>query len=191
MTFPQTMQSPGGELMIAPATRNDLFPLLKLFDETVNWLNAHELGNQWGSELFSISPDRHRQFLQWIDAGSFFAARLRGQIIGSIVLNPTAPWYIAKRWKIFPASALYVEAFTISRALIGQGLGRALLQWAEHYTRQRGKTTIWLDCWADNPVLVRYYQQAGFTLHEIFLVHEWHGQLFEKQLIARQDTTKS
>lgn len=182
MTFPQTFQSPGGAISIAPATRNELFPLLKLFDETVNWLNARELGEQWGDELFSTSLERHRQFLQWIDAGAFFVAHLQGRIVGSLTLNPAPPWYIAKRWATFPAAALYLEAFTISRALTGQGLGRALLQWAEHYTLEIGRTTIWLDCWADNPALVDYYRQAGFTLHEIFLVHAWRGQLFSKQL---------
>lgn len=182
MIFPQTFQSPGGALSVAPATRNELFPLLKLFDETVNWLNAHGLGNQWGDELFSTSLDRHRQFLQWIDAGAFFVAHLQGQVVGSLALSPAAPWYIAKRWETFPASAFYLEAFTTSRSLTGHGLGRVLLQWAEQYTLEAGRTTIWLDCWADNPVLVRYYQQAGFTHHEIFLVHAWRGQLFEKQV---------
>lgn len=182
MTFPQTTQSPGSEVAIGPATQNDLFPLLKLFDETVTWLNARGLGNQWGSELFSTSLDRHKQFLQWIYTDTLFVARLQGQIVGSLALNPVAPWYIAKRWTMFPVSALYLEAFTTSRALAGQGLGHVLLQWTERYTREIGRTTIWLDCWADNPALVRYYQQAGFTPHEIFLVHEWRGQLFEKQL---------
>ncbi len=181
MTFPQIVQSPQGTISIAPATRNDLFPLLKLFDETVNWLNARGLANQWGSDAFSTSLDRHRQFLQWIDAGNFFAARFRGQIAGSLTLSPAAPWYIAKRWQTFPPDAFYLEAFTISRALNGLELGHTLLQWAEQHTREAGRTTIWLDCWADNPILVRYYQQAGFTPREIFLVHEWRGQLFEKR----------
>lgn len=184
MTFPQTIQSSGGTLVVRSATRNDLFPLLHLFDETVNWLNAHGLGNQWGSELFSTSLDRHRQFLAWIDTGNFFTAYLQEQLIGSLTLNPFAPWYLTKYWETFPASALYLEAFTISRTHTGQDLGRALLQWAERYTLAIGKTSIWLDCWADNPILVRYYQQAGFTLHEIFLVKEWRGQLFEKRPTA-------
>src|SRR5579859_6023539 len=111
MTFPQIFQSPGGAISVAPATRNELFPLLKLFDETVNWLNARGLGNQWGSELFSTSLDRHKQFLQWIYTNTLFAAHLRGRVVGSLALSPVAPWYIAKRWEVFPASALYLEAF--------------------------------------------------------------------------------
>lgn len=56
MIFPQYIQSPGGELSIMLATRDDLYPVLKLFDEAVAWLNARGLANQWGSEPFSISP---------------------------------------------------------------------------------------------------------------------------------------
>lgn len=186
MAFPHIIQSPGGELAVAPATQYDLLPLLKLFDETVTWLNARGLGKQWGSELFSTSLDRHQQFQRWINTGVFFAARQQGRIVGSLALNPTPPWYIAKRWHAFPASAFYLEAFTTTRTRSGQGLGHALLQWAEHYTLACHKTTIWLDCWADNPILVHYYQQAGFIPHEIFLVQAWRGQLFEKQLARPQ-----
>ncbi|HEX7736749.1 MAG TPA: GNAT family N-acetyltransferase [Ktedonobacteraceae bacterium] len=186
MLFPHIIQSPGGELSIAPATRPDLLPLLKLFDETVTWLNARGLGNQWGSELFSTSLDRHRQFLNWINLGIFFTARLQGQVVGSLTLSPAPPWYIAKRWQTFPMSAFYLEAFTTSRSLAGLGLGRTLLQWSERYTLVSNKTTIWLDCWADNPALVHYYLQAGYTPHEIFLVHAWRGQLFEKRLATPQ-----
>lgn len=95
-----------------------------------------------------------------------------------------APWYIVKRWLTFPTSALYLEAFTTTRSLAGQGIGRAILQWTEHYTRESGRNTIWLDCWAENAALVRYYKQAGFTPHETFIVNDWRGQLFEKQLLS-------
>lgn len=188
MTLPQIMQSPGGSLSISLAVGDDLYPLLKLFDETVTWLNARGLGDQWGSELFSTSIERHQQFLQWIEAGNFFVARFQRQrqIIGSLALSPAPPWYIAKRWPVFPATALYLEAFTISRSLSGLHLGQDLLKWAEDYTQLIGRTTIWLDCWADNPPLVRYYLQAGFTPHEIFMVHEWRGHLFEKQVGKRK-----
>lgn len=184
MTFSQTMQSSGGIIFVKPATRNDLLPLLLLFDETVNWLNGRGYGNQWGSELFSTSLDRHQQFLHWIDLGNFFTGYLQGKLIGSLAINPMAPWYLVKRWNTFPGSALYLEAFTVARTYAGLGLGRALLLWAERYTLATGHTSIWLDCWADNPALIRYYQRAGFTLREIFLVKEWRGQLFEKQLTA-------
>jgi GNAT superfamily N-acetyltransferase len=182
MIFPETIQTPGGELSVAPASSSDLYPILRLFDETVNWLNARGLGNQWGNELFSTSLDRHKQFLQWIHTDALFVAHFQGQIVGSLALNPIAPWYIAQRWELFPISSLYLEAFTTSRALAGRGLGRSLLMWAEHYAREIGKTAIWLDCWADNPALIHYYEQAGFMPREIFLVHAWRGQLFEKQL---------
>lgn len=185
MTFSQNIQSPGGELSIVRATRDDLYSLLSLFDETVTWLNARGLANQWGAELFSTSLHRHKQFLDWINDGSFFIACLQNRLVGSLAINAVAPWYIIHRWKKFPASALYLEAFTTSRQFSGQGLGRAILQWAEYYAHGIGKTAIWLDCWAENAPLVRYYQQAGFVVHETFMVKDWRGQLFEKQLPRR------
>lgn len=118
----------------------------------------------------------------WITRGDLFVARLRERIVGSLALCSTAPGYIADRWEQFPASAFYLEAFVTARSLAGQGLGRIMLHWAEQYTREVGKTSIWLDCWIENADLVRYYQRMGFETREAFFVKEWRGQLFEKVL---------
>lgn len=58
-----------------------------------------------------------------------------------------------------------------------------MLQWTEHFALEAGKTTIWLDCWAENAALVRYYEQVGFIPRSEFFVKAWRGQLFEKSLV--------
>lgn len=169
-------------ISISQASQDDLLPILKLFDEAVIWLNQRGIEKQWGTKPFSASPQIHEQFLGWINRGTMFVARLHNGIVGSLALNPVAPPYIAKRWQSFPSSAFYLEAFVTSRSLVGQNIGRALLHWAEQYTRESGKTTIWLDCWDENAALVHYYQQAGFVPRGTFMVKAWRGQLFEKQI---------
>jgi GNAT superfamily N-acetyltransferase len=118
----------------------------------------------------------------WINREIMFVARLNDRIIGSFALNTAAPSYMSERWKSFPSSAFYLEAFVTSRTLTGLHIGRTLLQWAEQYTRDAGRTTIWLDCWGENVALVRYYQQMGFVPRDEFMVKDWRGQLFEKQI---------
>lgn len=169
-------------IAIGPARKDDLLPILRLFDEAVLWLSQRGLEGQWGTVLFSASPKAYERFMAWIMKGDLFVARLAEHIVGSFVLSPQAPPYIADRWESFPISAFYLEAFVTSRALAHQGIGHVLLQWAEHYARNAGKTTLWLDCWAKNAALVRYYQQAGFIPHDEFRCGTWHGQLFEKFL---------
>jgi GNAT superfamily N-acetyltransferase len=171
-----------GAISVSQARKDDLLPVLSLFDEAVVWLNQRGIKKQWGTEPFSTSPHIHEQFMGWINREAMFVARLNDHIVGSLALNPAALSYIASRWESFPSSAFYLEAFVTSRALTGQNIGHALLQWAEHYTRESGRTTIWLDCWNENAVLVRYYQQMGFVPRGEFMVKEWRGQLFEKQV---------
>lgn len=171
-----------GAISVSRASKDDLLPILHLFDEAVVWLNQRGMEKQWGAEPLSTSPQIHEQFMGWINREVMFAARLNDRIVGSLALNPMAPSYIASRWESFPSSAFYLEAFVTSRALTGQNIGRTLLQWAEQYTQESGRTTIWLDCWNENAALVRYYQQMGFVPRGEFVVKEWRGQLFEKQI---------
>ncbi|MGH2510147.1 MAG: GNAT family N-acetyltransferase [Ktedonobacteraceae bacterium] len=170
-------------ISIVPANNDDLLPILSLFDETVVWLNQRGLAGQWGTEPFSTSAKTRERFMGWIEHGAMFVARYQAGIVGTLVLNPTAPRYIADRWEHFPTSAFYLEAFVTARTLLYQGLGHALLQWAEQHARAVGKVTLWLDCWAENTALVHYYKEAGFTPRGEFGNATWRGQLFEKSLI--------
>src|SRR5579863_5812562 len=171
-----------GAISISQASEDDLLPILSLFDEAVIWLNQRGMEKQWGNTPFSASPQLRERFTRWIKQETLYIAHLSDRIVGSLALNPDAPVYIANRWESFPSSAFYLEAFVTSRALSGQHIGRTLLQWAEQYTLRSGRTTIWLDCWAENAPLVHYYQQMGFVPREEFMVNEWRGQLFEKQV---------
>lgn len=174
-----------GVLSRSPAAADDLPFVLHLCDEAVVWLNQRGMDRQWGTAPSSAAPRIRHQYMGWIHQGTMVVAVLAGRIVGSLALNPMTPAYVAHRWDSFPAPALYLEAVVTSRALAGQGVGRALLTWAERDAWAPGKTTIWLDCWAENAALVRYIQQMGFVTRGKFLLKEWRGQLFEKQLAHR------
>jgi GNAT superfamily N-acetyltransferase len=182
MNFPQKITGSCGTLWIIPACAEDLPELLSLFDDAVAWLVRRGITQQWGTTAFSEIPQMHKRFMEWIDRGELFVARSDDKLVGTLALSKVAPHYVAHLWQSFPESACYLEAFTTTRSLVGQGIGQALLQWAEHYALQQGKNTMWLDCWADNHALCGYYQRAGFAPRSEFLVGEWRGQLFEKSL---------
>src|SRR5260370_41657158 len=99
-----------------------------------------------GDQAILCVPSEPRTVSGWINQESMFVARLGERVVGSLALNPTDPSYISDRWESFPSSAFYLEAFVTSRALTGQGIRRSLLQWAERYTRESGRITLWLDC---------------------------------------------
>ncbi len=182
MTFPQQINSPAGTLEIRVAAAADLPEVLGLFDEAVVWLNERGVTGQWGTTPFSAQPRSGPRFMGWIDAGALFVARLAGRIVGTVALAEGPPAYAAHFWPEFPATAYYLEAFATARSRKGQGIGGALLAWADTYARQQGKTSIWLDCWAGSLALVAYYTRAGYTPVRPFAVGDWQGQLFERVL---------
>lgn len=188
MEFPQELTGPHETLLIMPAQRKDLPEILALFDEAVAWLVSRDIVDQWGTAPFSEQQSRWAQFQRWIDWGAMFVARQHNghenRLVGTLAVGDEAPWYLS-RYHEFPSSAFYLEAFTTSRSVKGHGIGRTLLQWAERYTLQAGKSELWLDCWADNPALCNYYQKAGFVPGELFYVGDWRGQFFDKQLVER------
>jgi GNAT superfamily N-acetyltransferase len=82
------------------------------------------------------------------------------KIVGTITLE----WADDGVWSDRPADdACYVHGLATERASAGQGIGIALLRWAEEMARTSGKSYVRLDCDATNPALRAYYDRAGLT----------------------------
>jgi GNAT superfamily N-acetyltransferase len=173
---------PFGTAQVTRANVSDVPGVLAVFDEAVAWLTQKGLSGQWGTTPFSAIPNMHNQFIDWIHDGTLYVARLNGTVEATIVLTDQAPKYAAHLWHSFPSTALYIEAFAATRSPQGRGVGLALLKWAEKYGKESGKTMMWLDCWADNPDLCKYYEQAGYEARGLLVVNEWRARLFAKQL---------
>jgi GNAT superfamily N-acetyltransferase len=181
MTFLHTLATPQGVLEITPARADDLDTVLALFDGGVAWLAAKGMAGQSGITPFSALPAMREHILKWIRSGALFIARERGTPVGTLALSETTPGYARNTWEGPPHSFLYLEAFTTARSRSGQGIGRALLLWAEDYAARQGKAQLLLDCWAENAPLGVYYRQAGFAPCREFLRGDWRGRLFEKR----------
>lgn len=186
MTLPQKFETSGGSIWLMPGHEDNLSSILTLWDETVAWLVAKRIEKQWGSTPFSRLPAMRERFLLWLRRGELFIARARntstGAIVATLALVDTIPAYAASAWGVEPDQGLYLEAFTTARLQRASGLGRALLQWAEAYTLERGRVVLRLDCWAGNQALCEYYRAAGFQPHNAFRLGDWDGQTFEKRL---------
>jgi GNAT superfamily N-acetyltransferase len=167
---------------IVLATAEDLPAVLALFDEAVRWLVAQGWSGQWGTEPFSSYPEAVERFAAWIREGIFYVARSDAAILGTIVINPGLPSYIAQQRDRLPQPALYLEAFATDRRYSGHGIGRRLLGLAEQAAQEQGIAWLLLDCWAGNAALRRYYRQAGFAECGAFTLGSWQGMLFKKQL---------
>lgn len=187
MTLPQKIETSGGSsVWLMLGHEDDLSGILTLWDETVAWLVAKGMEKQWGATPFSQLPAMRERFLLWLRRGELFIARARntntGAIVATVALVDTIPAYAASAWGVAPDQGMYLEAFTTARMLRAPGLGRALLRWAEAYTREHGKSVLRLDCWAGNQTLCEYYRAAGFQPQNAFRLGNWDGLTFEKRL---------
>jgi GNAT superfamily N-acetyltransferase len=180
--FPQQITGRYGTVQIAVGQPADLDAVLALFDAALAWLVERGITAQWGTTPFSAKAEQRGHFLSWLQSGTFFVARLGAELVGTLALSPTAPAYVASLLPAIDPAGFYLEAFTTARRLQGQGLGHDLLRWAEVYSRVLGKTTLWLDCFAGEPALPRYYRSAGFIPYGDFTVGQWPGQVLWKPL---------
>jgi GNAT superfamily N-acetyltransferase len=86
--------------------------------------------------------------------------RAPSRIVGTITLE----WVDDGVWSDRRSDdSCYVHGLATERSSAGQGIGVALLRWAEEMARAAGKTSVRLDCNADNPALRAYYERAGLT----------------------------
>jgi len=188
MKFPQAIEISGSGVWLMLGHEDDLFNILALWDETVAWLVAKGIEGQWGMTPFSQLPAMRERCLSWLRNGELFIAResdtYSRSIVATLALVDTIPGYAVNAWGPVLDTGLYLEAFTTARIRHGSGLGRALLEWAEAYTLEQGKTVLRLDCWAGNEVLQAYYRAAGFQPRGIFRLGSWEGQMFEKRLAS-------
>src|SRR6185312_11334614 len=69
--------------------------------------------------------------------------------------------------------ALYVHYVAVARDFAGQGLPKAMLEFAASLARDKGITTLRLDTNADEPKLRGIYESCGFN--EVTVLNEEHG----------------
>ena len=79
---------------------------------------------------------------------------------------------------------LYVQALVTSRRHAGQDVGGALIRHAVAEARAAGLPLLRVDCWADAPGLVGWYERQGFRRSGTFVVKDsWRGQVLSMELV--------
>jgi GNAT superfamily N-acetyltransferase len=167
------------ELEIRAGGPSDEDGLLGLFDEAVRWLVARGQARQWGSEPFSGRPDMRARVQSMTLGGGLWIAEQDGQMVGALVVGP-APAYAA------PATVaeLYIVLLLTSRSHAGRGIGGRLIAKAEELARSGRRQLLRVDCWADAPSLVAWYERQGFARSGTFDQDGWRGQFLSRAVRA-------
>jgi len=152
------------------ATPGDLEQLYEVYRDVCLWLNdVRGITDQWERDL----PKQEIEEL--VNSGQLYLALLQGEVAGGFKLNEQD-----HHWEN-DGKALYVHAFAGNRKFKGQGVGRAMLDWAVGEARRRGKQYVRLDCMNENPRLKQVYADAGFEFWGIDPQYPW-SALFEKKV---------
>lgn len=84
-------------------------------------------------------------------------------VVGAVTVNRTfSPKYEAIDWTDASGTPAAIHRLAVRPDRQGQGLGGALLRFAENRAKASGCTSIRLDVYSGNPAAVAMYEKAGY-----------------------------
>lgn len=148
------------DLTSAQAVPDDIPQVTELLVGVAKWLQSRG-STQWQGLLYG---DDSHQTAEAIRRGNVFLFKNGGEVAGMVMLLREPSEWDRELWgDEGHESSIYLHRLAINRAYSGQGLGEAILGWAESGIRFPGKERIRLDCIASNPVLNSFYRKMGYA----------------------------
>lgn len=165
-----------GTLPIARARPDDLETVRLLLVNASEWLESRGI-RQWLDFRDARGVARLQRRLAQEDV---YLAMHEKRAVASV----TVDWQPMPLWQGLggPGSPGYLHGLVVHRAAAGDGIGLALLQWAEQVLAAHGRTLARLDCVADNPGILNFYRRAGYEEHGVADHGPSRVMLFEKRL---------
>lgn len=139
-----------GDFTVVEATDSDTNALLSLRDDAARWLRARGI-DQWQLGEIPYSWERGDEYF-------VFVLWHREDRVGTV----TILWDDPVIWGEQLVPAGYVHNLIVARPFGGQGLGLRLLQWAEDYVTESGRSLARLDCGARSRKLRDLYESVGY-----------------------------
>lgn len=152
-----------------------------MWDKAIAWMVDRGQDQQWGTTPASRQP-RHREMVrEWVLSPGLRIAEHDDRPVGASVIVSQPPAHV-------PPTLLretYLLFLISDRDQAGGGIGSELVARAAIDARASGSDVLRVDCWADAPDLVAWYEQQGFVRSDTFTVDVrggWNGQVFEMTL---------
>jgi len=158
------------EIRIRQATSGDVAIVDAMIREAAAWVDA--LGVvMWEDDELDAT-----RIATEVSGGQFHLAEIDGKAAGAIRFQLEDALF----WPDRPSGeAAFVHRLVVRRAFKGQGVSRALLEWAKGYARAHRRALLRLDCDADRPKLRALYESCGFRLHSYRQVGPYYVSRYE------------
>jgi len=162
------------ELQLVPAAKSDAPEIHAMWAEAMQWMKSKQI-NQWLDEQVTLEAVEYcfglsEMFL--IKDGSNTA-------VGTFFIVDSDPHLWGDEGD---GRSGYLHRLVVKREYTGHRLGFKLLELAEAYLKNCGKTLFRLDCMADNPKLNDFYRAAGFEFIKRVDGDGWSANLYEKPI---------
>jgi hypothetical protein len=144
-------------IVIVPTIAQDIPTIYWLFDEAIVYQKNNDYPVWPGYDKDTLDEDiaQHRQFKILID----------GEIAGIFTILDSDPIV----WREKNAQpAVYLHRVVVNPKHKGKKLFGDVLKWTSKRAQNLNIDLIRMDTWADNPVLVSYYQQFDFKIVEYY-----------------------
>ena len=161
---------------ISLARLDQLTEIMSLWQKVESWAESG-VGRIWHD--YEISE---HAVCSYLARGELFTLteNSTGGVLGTIMLTEYDP---NQCWETScGANALYVQRVVTDRGSAGHGLGRELLNFAEHTASSRNLRFLRLDCDSERPKLCRVYEEFGFKRVGSAIIAGFNAALYEKDL---------
>lgn len=140
-------------LVLRPARPDEVDGLLALRDDAAGWLLERGI-RQWHPGEFDRS-----MLAEWVDDGLVHVLDH-----GGIAAMVAVLWADPAIWPDDDGRAGYVHLLAVAPERAGQGLGSAVLAWAERHVGAHGRDLVRLDHVDGNDRLARWYADRGYQV---------------------------
>lgn len=163
---------------VRPAAAEQAIVAVDILLEAVAWLNAK------GEPLWKAEELRLETFEATALRGELFLAYQEGEAVGTITFQLQDKPY----WPQFGyGESAFFHKLAIRRKAAGQGLAKAMVEWAIQRTQSLGISHLRMDTAFDRPKLRAFYEDLGFEYVVEKTVGFHHLALYELPLRKRDE----
>ncbi len=157
----------GETYQLRQARPQHLLDILSLLLDASKWLETKGT-SQWDYYRTDLEGNT-QEVVDSMEKGNTFVVEKEGEVVASLTLEPEASEFDFNLWgeEAKDKGAMYLHRLVVLREFAGKGIGASLMNWAEGYVKQAGKTKLRFDCLADNEGLNAYYQQFYPLKHKV------------------------
>jgi ribosomal protein S18 acetylase RimI-like enzyme len=149
-------------LAIRPAEEADI-PRLEDLLYQVHGLHAEGRPDLFIPGCKKYTSDQLRALLADPENTPIFAALLDGELVG-YCFGVRQVQTAASMQKI---ATLYIDDLCVDASRRGQGIGKALYDFAVTYAREQGYYNLTLNVWACNPSAMAFYKKCGLAVQKV------------------------